>query len=205
MRRETMHIVETVQETETHRVVLVADDSPHEPYNDGGSPILRYWRDRTYGGFHAEQITNITSFEVPDEIVAALQRWGGDDDYFERYCRIFHGSTEFDWYTPNDRDYNYVTFDTAKWREAMGLTDEHVAKYKAKGEPIKLAEMSEWQAYCEGNVYGIVTEKKVTWHAEGHPDRVTWEQEDSIWGFYGYEYALEAARTEYKLNEEQGA
>jgi hypothetical protein len=57
--------------------------------------------------------------------------------------------------------------------------------------------LEEWRAYCEGDCYGIITERLVTWTtpdlAEDEATRQTWETEDSTFGFYGITYAREEA------------
>jgi len=71
-------------------------------------------------------------------------------------------------------DYTYVTYDDAAWREWAGA-------------PEGSANMSEYRAYAEGDVWGWVVEKRVTWHADDPDcgDRETWEHVDSCWGYYG--------------------
>jgi hypothetical protein len=60
--------------------------------------------------------------------------------------------------------------------------------------------MSEYRAYCEGDVWGWVVEKNVTWSADDDRDDMsTWEHEDSCWGYYGSdgangEYLRQSAR-----------
>ena len=154
-----MSYSEVVEERDGLRVRLVLDDGPSEPYDDGGSPLLRL----KFGDFYsltrwagAEQVTEITSYVVDDGIIEAAARWWAEEsDVFERYLRAFHGTTEVKWYDSRDGDYAYVTFDTADWRAEMGLTDEYLASHAG----IVLADMTEWRAYVEGDVYGYVVER----------------------------------------------
>jgi hypothetical protein len=191
------YTVETF-EADGLRVRVIADLYPDEPYDDGGSPIIRFHRDRTYGGFHAGQVIEITSYRVHDRIVDAVARWGNDNiEALTRYLRAFHGVTQVEWYTPHDGDYAYVSFDPADWREAMGLTSEYLAKHP----DVTLANMDEWKAYCEGDTYGYVVEERVTWvklDTATVPDfdtaREEWEVVDSRSGFYGIEYVTEEAK-----------
>jgi hypothetical protein len=191
---------ETIEERGKYRVRVVLDDDPMEPYDDGGSPILRYER-REYDDYIAEQITTITSHKVDDRIVEALRQYG--DNYangqslFERYLRMFHGTTEVVWRGGGWREYSYVTFDTAHWRQEMALTDEHIAKMREAGHEMRLADMSEYGAYLDGEVYGYVVEEEVTWvraSGETHYTKQTWEHVDSCWGFYDRDCVEEQAR-----------
>ena len=166
------------------RLVLALDMDTQEPYDDGGSPIL--WRDYTRGGWHAEQEEKISSYTVHPRIVEALQRWGPHDigDHFGRYVRAFHGATVVDTY--QDRDGRlYVTLDPREWREEVGAAEGSVS-------------LEEWRAYCEGDVYGWIIQERVTWTKDGSDEtREDWEDVDSCWGFYGRQYAEEAAREEF--------
>ncbi len=180
------YVADTITSPEhpNRRALIVLDTSPTEPYDDGGSPILRLDISRNYGEWRAEQITSITSHLVDDRIVTAAGRWGSDTDVFERYLRIFHGTTKVEWHDSrsNGGDYVYATFDTAAWREEMGLTDEYVAAHP----DINLASMTEWIAYVNGDCYGIVVEEKHTWKRTDSDDTIeTWDTIDSVFGFYG--------------------
>lgn len=172
-----------------YRARIVYDMDASEPYNDGGSPILRTWHNG-YREPRAEQITAVTSHVVCDGIVSALERWANQLDMFERYLRIFHGTTSVKAYDRNDCQ--YVTFDTADWRAEMGLTDEYMAGQP--GVDFNLASMDEYLAWLDGQCYGIVVEKLQTWRLDGTDDtRDEWDHVDSCWGFYGSEYASERA------------
>lgn len=166
--------IETLAENATHRVMLAPDESPSEPDNDGSTPLIRL--DYGLDGWHAEQVTSITSYVVPSEIVTAVQRCWVSHDLFDRYLRVWHGTTDVIWW--HSGDFWYVTFDTADWREAMGLPLDAVV-------PVS---MDEWQAYCEGDVYGLVLEAKHTWTSDDGRTETRWEVEDSVWGFYGEQY-----------------
>lgn len=165
---------------EQHRALIVPDYYPSEPYDDGGSPILRIERNGWYGG-SAEQVKHITSHEVDPSIIEAAAKWAAEPDVFERYLRIFHGVTAVKWYEPHDD--TYVTFDTAAWREEVGAPEGSI-------------DMTEWRAYCEGNVYGIVIEQLVTWVRADDigGEKQEWETVDSCFGYYGYtDYLMETA------------
>jgi hypothetical protein len=58
------------------------------------------------------------------------------------------------------------------------------------------AQAEEYAAWADGDVWGYVIERRVTWHHADHESddtMETWEHVDSCWGFYGRAYAEEAA------------
>lgn len=179
------------------RVKLVLDEYPDEPYDDGQSPLLQI---DTHGYDH--QATHVMATGRPldddDAVEYAVRHWQtcpADSSWrlFEKYLRAFFGVTTIEtWYSGL---YWYVTYDPARWREHTGAPEGSV-------------DMSEWRAYCEGDVWGYVVQKRVTWHTDdpGYDDEDRWEDtEESCWGFYGSdgengkylrESALEAMRYE---------
>jgi hypothetical protein len=78
------------------------------------------------------------------------------------------------------------------------------AESTATPEAIIESEITEYRTWAEGEVYGYVIDKAVTWvPKEGHgpeddedipAERETWEEVDSCWGFIGYDYAKQAAK-----------
>lgn len=189
---------ETVETRGDYRVRIEIENAPDEPYDDGGSPIIRLYR-RGYGDYQAEQVGS-TSYVLDSVILEAAARWAKEPDVFERYCRIFHGARSFEWRDSGDsRDYIYVTLDPADWREKMGLTDEWLDAHP----DVKTTNLTEWNAYCDGDVYGVIVEKRVTWTREhddeidgtdGDPSMDDWQEVSAVWGYYGEEYATEVAR-----------
>lgn len=154
------------------RVRLVADEYADEPYDDGASPLMRL--DYRGGDWRADHVMTGTRPQDCDaDIEAAAQRWGTDFDLLEKYLRAYHGVTKIErWHSGN---YWYVTYDDAAWRAWAGA-------------PEGSADMSEYRAWCEGDVWGYVVEKQVTWTADdpGYEDRDEWEDAgESCWGFYG--------------------
>jgi hypothetical protein len=166
------------------RVRIEIDETPEPPYDEGGAPILRDDENQI------DQVTETTSYVVHPGILDAANRWGFDDNLFVRYLRAFHGVTRTDRCSVGRS--RYLSFDPADWRERVGLTPEFLAAHP----DVNPADLSEWEAYCEGDVYGWVIERRVTWQRLGNPTvtREEWETVDSCWGFYGREYAEEAAR-----------
>ncbi len=61
-------------------------------------------------------------------------------------------------------------------------------KTRAKAREAALGLISTWNEYLDGNVYGIVKEE--------YDANKTPMTQDSCWGFYGYDYALEALKTD---------
>jgi hypothetical protein len=55
------------------------------------------------------------------------------------------------------------------------------------------AELNEWRAYVEGDVWGYVVERKVDLSMTDCDVIESWEEVDSCWGFYGEEWAEQAA------------
>ncbi|WIM95792.1 hypothetical protein ACTOB_007926 [Actinoplanes oblitus] len=176
------------------RVRLAHDGCAAEPYFEGRSPILRLYPSRSWGGWRGEYIDSIGAYTptAADDILTAAEKWAGGPDLFERYLRMFHGTTAVEWYDgrPGGGDFVYVTFDTAGWRARYDLPDDVAG----------IVDLSEWRAYCEGDVYGYVVEERATWQrtngaGEVAETRETWEPVDSCWGFYGHQYAETAGRS----------
>lgn len=179
-----------------YRVKLVLDEYADEPFDDSQSPLLRIDRDRA-----AEHI-QLGSRPTDDDahIEEAVVRWGnpgsGDWPLVEKYLRAYYGVTKIEtWYSGN---YWYVTYDSAAWQEFIGVGDPKFADFTSPGP-----NMDEYKAWCEGEVYGYVVEKRVYLeHSEPYLDGSKiireetddWEDADSCFGFYGRDYAEEAAR-----------
>lgn len=178
---------EITSEDGKYRALIVGDLWPSEPYDDGGSPILRI--ETGWYAERVEQVEEITSYRVHSQIIEAASRWARHEpETFERYLRIFHGVTKVETYDARrgGGDFIYVTFDPKDWRDEVGAPEGSIG-------------MEEWRAYCEGDVYGVVVEKNVTWRPvdpeDGDDTMDTWIDVDSCWGYYGFgEYVQEAAR-----------
>lgn len=178
---------ETLETNGKYRVRLIADESPDEPYDDGQSPLLRLGYVNQFGWI-AEHVMN-TGRPLDDDsrIEEAAQRWGSDFRMLEKYLRAYYGTTEIK--TWHSGSYWYITYDTAKWRAYVGLDTPGATGH---------INMDEWRAYCEGDVWGYDVEQNVTWHRDDSDETLqTWESVDSCWGFYGYDYAKEAATEAY--------
>jgi hypothetical protein len=130
-----------------------------------------------------------------------LEANGYHYEVFERYLRIFHGATKVDSYNlGTSREYGYVGFDTAAWREAVGVGPDFAR------EDI----LEEVRAWSEGDVYGVIVEKRLrtrTEYIDPLTEEVTNVDEDeewvevedgAVWGYYGHRWAEEAAREALK-------
>ena len=202
-----MSYSETLEDNGKYRVRLIADEYPSEPYNDGQSPLLRIERNNYRGMTVSHVMDTGRPLDDDDRIEYAVRHWGtspSDDDWrlFEKYLRAFYGTTKIE--TWHSGSYWYVTYDTAKWREYIGVTDD--TSWLAKHSDS--INMNEWRSYVEGDVWGYDVERNVTWRRDDDPDESmqTWESVDSCWGFYGSDYARESALEAYNyaINPEKG-
>ena len=167
-------IIET-SEDGRFRVKLVPDECPDEPFNDVQSPLMQI--EGKYDGTRAEHVmTGSRPTDADSHVEEAVFRWGSpsSDNWplVEKYLRAFHGVTEIE--TWHSGSFWYVTYDPAAWREHVGA-------------PEGSADMSQYRAWCEGDVWGWVVEKNVTWHTEDpdYDDMSTWEHVNSCSGYYG--------------------
>lgn len=114
---------------------------------------------------------------------------------FTRHARLHHGVTVVE-----DRP------NGSAWSLWYVMPDK-AAESTATPEEIIQSEQAEYQSWAEGDVYGYVIEKAVTWvPKEGHgpeededipAELETWEHVDSCWGYYGYDSAKESAEQEF--------
>lgn len=178
---------------ETHgnwRVRLEMDECADEPYNDGQCPLMRL--EYRHNGWSANHIM-ASGRPVHEDVrieEAAQRWWSGNRENFSRYLRLFYGTTKLvEWHS---QDYLYIAYDTATWRSYAGWNAEHPM-------PEKAVQLDEYRAWCEGEVYGYVVEKRVHWTTNDPVfqdcERDEWEEipDGSCGGFYGYKWAEEAA------------
>ena len=178
---------ETLEQTDTLRVRIVQDDdasNPREEYDHLGSvvsvPSARYHPVDRHGG----------------ELESAWHRlWDRYDsengvEIFQRYARIYHGA--------------HTLYDANGSPEAVWyILPDAIAQEQISDPAALLAgERDEYRAWANGEVYGYVIERRVTWTAvddpdDQYPDHDTWEHIDSVFGYIGYEYAAESARLGY--------
>lgn len=196
-----------VKEEGDLRVKIVLDEYPDQPHDDGGCPVLRIdWRfgdvEHTGYGDHYDP-----GFRPADALGYFISQFDVTQgiEVFERYVRVFHEGSVVE-YGGGARGTTYVAFTTRTLARAWGVPDD---------QPVPDVEISEWEAYLEGDVWGYVVEKKVTWQrldSNGEPVFSvspcfieTWEELDSCWGFYGEEYAVQAAEEALEWHVEDGA
>lgn len=122
--------------------------------------------------------------QAADAILAAWQHL--DRDTFGRYLRMFHGVTTIVVATNGQTD--VLTFDTADFRRHVGIT----------ATPADLTgERDEWQAWLDGEVYGVIVERHrsgtTSWDDGTATATERWQEVESMWGLYGHTYALEEA------------
>jgi hypothetical protein len=190
---------ETLDERNGYRVRLALDESPEKPYDCGQSPLLRI-EPMSYGSARVEHI-QVGDRPTDDDaaIENAVQHWlthPGEKDWhlFERYLRAYYGVTVIETYW--SESYWYVTYNSKAWRRSIGF-DGKLAP-EDDDNPAK-PNLDEYKAWCEGDVYYYVVEKLITWTTDDDFNGAsvttmdTWETVDSCGGYYGDEYAREAA------------
>lgn len=219
-----------INEAGTKRIRAVPDMDPLPPYDDGAMPTFCLNRTTNrftcaysyqaelvrgeYGLGHELLSNGLRNPNGPgQDLLNAWRRF--DDtfgpnqvlDVFERYLRIFHGTTTVYTYGPNQgTDYKYLTFDTADWRETVGCPEDRADA----GE-----DFEEYRTYIEGGVYGLIYETKVKLHVTtesvAFPARPwedeesdDWKEEESVWGFYTWsdEELAERGKETFGLDDE---
>lgn len=110
-----------------------------------------------------------------------------DVELFIRWARMVHGAVAI--------EENPVEGARSIWY----LMPEKAAESTWEPEKVINSEIEEYRAWAEGEVYGYIIERSVTWvpkeDPNGEVEMETWEEveEGSCWGFVGYDYAKEAA------------
>ncbi|MFE7124058.1 hypothetical protein [Streptomyces sp. NPDC057617] len=110
-------------------------------------------------------------------------RWKGVDT-FTRWARIFH---------------NAIVIESRPERGAVSLwylMGEDAEDLGILPEAYLDAERAEYQAWADGEVYGYIVEEAVDWVRadDATETRTKWEEVDSCYGHYGFEWAASAAR-----------
>lgn len=182
----------------TRRVRAVLDTDPQEPEHDGGMPVLRIIRGRYDDQTRATHVYGSTGYgfdaaAVWDRFDTAHPGYRQTLHVFTRWLAVFRGTTTVWDYEPGDwEDPRYLTFDTAAWREEVGVA-----------EPVDAKEaFEEYHAWLVGECYGLVLEHKVrhdvrttdlyTGEATAWTREACWQEQDAVWGFYGHD--LDQAR-----------
>lgn len=150
----------------------------------GGGPyghILRYLFDKYGSGFN-----NRRNGDTLELFARAVRMLGGsahvfDSGSYREYVPhvIYLTKEAYDKELAANREHQPDwTFDPAKWLEA---------------------EAQEYTNWATGEVYGWVIDKNVVWVKKDDPNEemAVWDQEESCWGFNGYEYAKECGMEEF--------
>ena len=176
--------LDIIEERGDFRVRLAYDDSADKPYDDGATPIFTVERSG-YG--RSVEAFNSQAEKYVGAVAEILDRH--DMETLARFVKIFYGATKLDTFYSEGIRGHYVAFDTAEWREEVGAPVEYL-----KDEYF----LSEVRAWAEGEVFGYIVEKRVSYtkaYEDGRDDveDAEWEDVDSCWGFYGREWAEQAA------------
>lgn len=184
-----VHEDSILEERNGFRVRLVLDQDADQPYDETGPPLVRIYP-------RSGNVESLRSAGSP-QIAEAVERWGTPASpgwkLVEKYLRAFHGTQNIETYYSGE--YWYIAFDTEDWIKSIGFDDVTAPRGNYKPWPM----LAEWKAWVEGDVYGYIVEKQARWAkmvdgvADESDDMTTWETVDSCWGFYGDEYAKEAA------------
>ena len=196
--------IDTVWETDTERVRLVADyDGTYADPRDADN--LGVMAAHGHRNYNLGDNTDLTQ-----EVHEALLRVG--PRITARWLRIFHGAivvlplglidhSGISMYVgagahfadPGGWDSGIVglIFDTPE-RRAVCWGDDPADPEKI--EAALRSEVEVYDQYLRGEVYGAVYEKRYVWTREDGETRREWEQEESVWGILGYDGAPEVAR-----------
>lgn len=149
----------------------------------------------------------------PDDLPDGV--WVADDDAIENICHCLPQGWEVGqirgddgMYTP---EYELLKHSIRRWQGTLGAciefarTQQPISRNDIRAAAVKYAHgvVTEYAKWCEGDVWGCVTETftlanpREEGDTSDEPDE--WEQtdEDSCWGFIGWDYALETLKTEY--------
>lgn len=185
--RETPHGV--------FRAVIEVDQYAEAPDFDMGCPVFRintsrYW---SYGVSLDDKPEIGDSSWMADgvDIHAALDHFsergnGRPLEMLDRWLRIFHGGSCTTIHsTMHQGGDDFLVYDTRAMRESWGQTGETLET----SDP----ESPEWQAFIDGEVFGIRVEQGRDFDDDGDPQ--VWDEVDdsACWGYYSEEYARQAA------------
>lgn len=176
------------------RVLVAQDMEPHEPDWDG----LPYtvWLNSRWDSVKLVALNKQTD-ELPYGTLTQIERAlskGDGGALADRYLRFVHGAKV----VAQIRSFVYqggddlLIFDTHAWRKKWSIDPDY-----ARSEEYAKDMVATWQAWLDGDVYGVIEQQRVTWtpdHADMEP-RVEWETTDSVWGYYGFTDAESQARS----------
>lgn len=187
---------EVIETRGRYRAVLHLDEMPSKPDGDyfGYVFLLSRWGLEHWG----------KAYSTPDEDFGIKAAWEHfrDMELVERYLRMFWDVVGFAYFdTEDSKVINVVTVaDLNIW----GWDTEDRTKWPAK-DPAE-NNLDEWRAYVDGDVYFYTIEERNDWHRTTETvgnslsdrynvdeDMSTWDEVDSLHGYYGDQYAREAA------------
>lgn len=197
-----MSYTDVVEERGQYRAVIEIDQYPHEPDHEVGCPVLRVepsgWGGGTvsftgYGSLSERGDGLSASAEYILQRFVQYHGWSEGIDVFARFIRIFHGGTVTTHSGQGWREPTYVAYTTERMvRDVWGNTD---------GTGIE-ADIEEWAAYVEGEVYVAVIEQRVVSNLTistlggeivSESSDEDWHQVECFGGLYGERWAREAA------------
>ena len=180
-------------------VFTVRDDDAETPDGDGYAPTLvgSDWGTRDYVDARSVYVDS----EVTRAYLRACDHYGempAHPELAARYMRAFYETeiaTASSW---SDRYANVVIFDTPAWRAHCGILSHLDVMTRAN----LMGDVETWQAYLDGEVYGIGY--VIVADPDDDDDVETFVDDGSVdvWGFYGTEYAREAAVEECAIDPE---
>lgn len=171
------------------RVRIAGDPYPYPPDDEYMAPVLRL----STGArpVHLHPLKGSLGPRDDEAVENAARRWGtpssGTWKYMEKFLRSYLGATRVDTYFSGS--YWYVSYDSENWRQKTGR-DLNAALVPEADL------LAEWKAWAEGEVYQYIVEQRVPWkRIDGVLDAElgTWEEVEGCGGYYGYEWAKEAA------------
>lgn len=189
----------TLESAPNFRARLVVDECPEAPYFDGGVPTYRVNVSPYAVGAYGSRLEHVYGEEARDVADEWWDRivwsYGNradtlDDavEFLDRFLRIFHGGGARVLSRGDSRSDSYIIVMTQaqlkQW--SNGETSREILEQETR--------TSEYLAWLEGEVYGIIieqagTETTVVRDMTGTLIREsvtpTWEEIDSVWGFYG--------------------
>lgn len=182
-------MTETLIETDTHRVRIEHDEDSHRPDGDTSGTIV-YINRFGVGLAHGPDTDRPG---LRDAVQRAINEWGTDWDVVDRYLRMFHDVVSIA--RVDTESGTYMEMVTREQALTWGVSEDKMAE---------AADLTEWEHWVNGEVYGYIIEKKTTWVALTVPTAAsphtmtTWDEVDSCWGFYGREHVETQAREAFE-------
>ncbi|MFI0985045.1 hypothetical protein [Streptomyces exfoliatus] len=176
------HIIATTED-DRFRVRLVRDEAPANPREHGSGRVHVLTIDTHLGRYLPVDADGGPLAAAWDRL--KWDRWKGVETFI-RYVSIMHGGIVLESAPQSGpRSLWYMTGDEILALDAGLLTEGYVE-----------AEMEEYEAWAEGDVWGYVIEEYADWTRDGRPDEsmTTWGEVDSGFDLYGGPWARACAR-----------